>query len=395
MNLADSFILVILIATALAGVRYGIIKQIVVSAGMMISLFAVALLYNKLAFLTARSGTRSLILGLMMLAVIFLCYDICLKLGDWLRGSLLKHRKHRLVRTERLGGAVVAIFSAITIVWLVASLFGNTSGLFFSRQLGSSKLVAGVNRLVETPTVFRRLAHLLEPFSPPEAFAEAEPAFDQTDTAISREFASLDAAITRTKPAVVKINSWGCGSTTTGSGFLAGKNIIVTNAHVVAGVDRMSVQDPAGSYAAQAIWFDPKLDMAILMTETELGGTPLRLQLKTLEPGSIGEVLGFPGGLPATGDATVLKLLSASGYDIYGKAKSIRKIYVIRGAVVPGNSGGPLINSDGEVVGMVFGHSAAQDKTGYAITADQIDRGLKVAQQRNEIVKTGSCTGHK
>ncbi len=83
--------------------------------------------------------------------------------------------------------------------------------------------------------------------------------------------------------------------------------------------------------------------------------------------------------------------VTADGYDIYHEQKVIRSVYALRGDVVAGNSGGPVINSSGEVAGIIFGHSTNQNKTGYAITSDQVASTVKTAQGLNSVVSAGPC----
>ncbi|HTE57938.1 MAG TPA: MarP family serine protease [Verrucomicrobiae bacterium] len=391
-TLADVLILLILACGAFLGMRYGFIKQLAISLGMVLGLFAIAFVYGKLAFLSESSAIRTIILGILVLGIAFLCFDACLLLGTWIRKRIWA-KSHPVSVLEQSGGAIVAVVATAVVIWLGTAIFAPSLPSMAERQIDNSKLLSAINKLASVPGIFKNTAHLLDPFSSPDVFVGDEPQFDTADNAVSQQFNDLDGAVQRAKNATVKVNAWGCGSTSLGSGFLVGKRLIATNAHVIAGANRMSIQDQTGTHVAQAVWFDPSLDLAILRTASDLSAAPLSLQTKAYPPGSVSALVGYPNGQLTSQDATIMQYLSASGFDIYGKTKTLRKVYAIRSSLGPGNSGGPLINSEGQVIGMVFGHSASQNKTGYVIVADQLTGGIAVASKQATQVATGSCTG--
>jgi S1-C subfamily serine protease len=103
--------------------------------------------------------------------------------------------------------------------------------------------------------------------------------------------------------------------------------------------------------------------------------------------------LGYPGGGDFTaGPAVVIESFKATGQDIYNQGKTTREVYSIKGSVQPGNSGGPLVNKEGDVIGVIFAESTTYDDVGYALTADSVIARLNTAKNRNTIVTTGGCT---
>ncbi len=396
-NVIDGMIIVILAAAAFGGLHFGVIRQLVLSVGLFGMFIGLALVYDKLAFLTPSSGLRRVILALLMLTIAFLCCGFLLDIGAWARRRLWPHEPEQR-SSEETGGAIAGAITAVIMVWVAAAIFGPvTAGSSFGRQLETSRVLRVADTIGGVPPLLKKTVRLLGPFTAPDVFADEEPQFGGgalRDDSLDQHYSQLDAAVARAALSTVKITAWGCGSSSAGSGFLLDAHTVATNAHVIAGADRVSVHDKNGSYLARSIWFDPLLDVALLRTENDMPDAPLVLQTKPSGVGAIGGVLGYPGGSFQTGDAIILQQLNAMGYDIYGKTKTLRKVYALRGAISAGNSGGPLINTNGEVLGMVFGHSTSQPRTGYALTADQVGQALLTTRQRGDrAVGTGSCTG--
>jgi len=392
MNVADGVIVVLAVLAAYLGMRRGTIRQLSGLAGVVAGVFAAALLYDKVAFMTQDSQVRTGVLAAILIGTIFLLADLFLVAGGWLQRRV-NWRKLVGPIVDRIGSALVSAAGSIALVWLVSLLFGVVLPSMVQAQLQSSVILTGITQRRGIPPLISNVSGLLRPFGAPTVFAGQEPDLGG-GTAVDQAFESLDAAIAQSTPSVVKVMSWGCGSISNGSGFVVAPRMIATNAHVVAGSDRLTVQSGSNSLVGSVVWFDPQLDFALLRTAADLPGAPLAVNEKSLTPGTIAGVMGYPlGGGFAAGDAIVVQRLNADGLDIYGKQKVIRKIYALRGDVVPGNSGGPVVNPQGEVVGIIFGHSVTLNKTGYAITAEQIAPTIRKANDLQTVVSAGPCAG--
>jgi len=392
-NLVDIILLGTVGMAAYMGARQGFIKHVCAGIGVVGGLCVTIFAYGSFAFLSNTSGVRSLLLLILLLAVVLLCYSVSLTVGGLVqRRYAVKSRAWN--HASQVGGGVVAAATATVSFWILATIFGGVGPQWLQQQFANSQVLSVAVRAVDAPPLFRGINRLLQPFTSPTAFATAEPFFDGQQTAVNEAFDNLDTAETRTSPAVVKIQAWGCGSTAEGSGFLISKRLIMTNAHILAGAGRMSVQAGNVVFTATPIWFDPQLDDAVLMTQEDVAATPLALRTKALAAGDIGAVLGYPAnGALEVGDATVLQLLRATGYDIYGDTKITRNIYAIRASVKPGNSGGPLIDASGNVAGLVFGNSTSQLRTGYAIAASELVSVIRSVMAHQQQVGTGECAG--
>jgi S1-C subfamily serine protease len=189
----------------------------------------------------------------------------------------------------------------------------------------------------------------------------------------------------------VKIEGKGCGGIIEGSGFVASSDEVITNAHVVAGVSQVFVADEGGNHKAKVIMFDPNLDMAVLQVNG-LSGAALRMQAQTAAVGTAAAVLGYPegGGFTAK-PAAILESFTATGRNIYNSGQTKRDIYSLKGDVQQGNSGGPLIDSDGDVIGVVFAKSTSYNNVGYALTMQQIISEFNFVHGSTASVTTGSC----
>jgi S1-C subfamily serine protease len=239
------------------------------------------------------------------------------------------------------------------------------------------------------PTVIAGITELIDPNGFPQVFTGREPA-PQTTT-VSPSLTGFDAAITKTKASVVKIEGQGCGGIVDGSGFVVGDNLVATNAHVVAGIHRPYVTDANGTHLSRAIWFDPDLDFAILRTNN-LAGESLRFDTDIQPTGARAMAMGYPGGGNLDIEAAVvLDRFTAVGRNIYGQGSTARDVYELDARIIPGNSGGPVVTAEGRVIGVVFAQSTTYEHVGYALTAKKVVSEIDSALQRNQIVSTSSC----
>ncbi|GMA86550.1 hypothetical protein GCM10025868_18000 [Angustibacter aerolatus] len=200
--------------------------------------------------------------------------------------------------------------------------------------------------------------------------------------------------IVRAARSVVKVTGTAssCSRSQEGSGWVLQRGLVVTNAHVVAGVGRprLRVGGTGPSYPARVVVFDPVRDLAVLRAP-DLPAPALEPAAE-LDRGDGAVVAGFPLDGPYRLDsARVREVVTARGEDIYGGRGSVREIYSLYARVQPGNSGGPLLDAAGHVVGVVFAKSLDDDTTGYALTLDEAQPVLRAAATATSPVSTGRC----
>jgi S1-C subfamily serine protease len=201
------------------------------------------------------------------------------------------------------------------------------------------------------------------------------------------------AVVRRSEPDVVKITgiAESCSRQLEGSGFVYAPDRVMTNAHVLAGVTSPSVQTIDGrTLPAQVVLYDPKTDIAVLLVP-DLNLTPLTFA-GALSTGDTAVVAGYPenGGL-TLGAARVRDVQNARGPDIYQDRQVTRQIYSLYAKVRPGNSGGPLLTTAGDVAGVVFAAAIDDPHTGYALTAQQIAADAATGRTANTDVSTEGC----
>jgi S1-C subfamily serine protease len=262
--------------------------------------------------------------------------------------------------------------------------------------VATSRLLQAIDDVVPAPVVayadgFRESVAASE-F--PRVFAGVAP--EQIAPAPTpRADAMSPTVLARTRRSIVKVtgNAQACGRSVEGSGAVVAFQRVVTNAHVVAGMRTPFVQVGGRGvrYRSQVVLFDPKRDLAVLAVPGL--AAPALLPGRNLQRGADAVVAGFPrNGAFKSGSARVRSVLQATGNDIYGTAGARRQVYQLYAKVEPGNSGGPLLDTDGSLAGVVFAKSLDDADTGYALTFDEIRGSLLSAAAGRRPVSTGACS---
>jgi S1-C subfamily serine protease len=207
--------------------------------------------------------------------------------------------------------------------------------------------------------------------------------------------AVVDHAIGVASASAVKVEGTACGLAVAGSGAVVDSGLVVTAAHVVAGANELRIVDGTGVHRAIAIVVDPMADVAVL-SAIDLGAPPLALVAPPPHRGEVAAVLGYPGGGTLRGaPAVVLTEEVQSQLDIYGWQELRRRVLELATTVLPGTSGGPVVNRDGELLGIVFGESRDDPTIGLAVSVDDIAVAIEDARAvigaGVDAVGTGAC----
>ena len=196
------------------------------------------------------------------------------------------------------------------------------------------------------------------------------------------------------RPSTLRVEATACGNFVSGTSFAVSGSRFVTNAHVVAGADNvwLSFDGQLERIPANVVLFDPRLDIAVLQPQVQLGLTPLTMAGSLPTRGEDAAALGYAGGGPLQViPAVVSRSLAALGRDIYGDQIIAREVLELKAGVAPGDSGGPLLLPDGTVGGVVFGGSRDQADVGYALSPTDVEADVTNANGDSAPVDTGAC----
>lgn len=307
-------------------------------------------------------------------------------LGQSLRAGILSRHQHP-TELEAILGAAFSAAAVLSVAWFL--------GLSLDRAP-----VAGVADLVQRSAILRRLdaalprppaflvgvEHVIAAVPFPQTFAGLEP---ELPGALQVP-ASADTPGVRTAERVTfKVEGQGCGGTVTGSAFPYAPGYLATNAHVVSGTrpGATRIVDANGhAYGARVVLFDGAKDIAVLYAP---GLAVQPLQLGPARRGDAAAVIGYPGGGPEDVEPAVVDgSVKAQGRDIWNQNLVDRQIWVIQSNVRPGNSGGPLVDLGGKVIGVVFAASSNDPQQAYALTADEVSADLQQGQGMTAGVNT-------
>lgn len=387
MNLVDLFIVVVIVLAAAHGLTQGAALQVLSFGGFWVGLLVGAALAPVFSGFVSSSFGTAFVSLLTFLGFALVGGAIGRYAGTHAWGAL---QRRKLGAADAAVGAVVAVVAALAAVWLVAIILSAGPTQNVAHAVNNSAIVRALtDRLPPAPTVITRLQTFINTTPFPQFF-ELEPRIGEPvglpDDPVVR------AAVGAAGASTVRISGVGCGGIQTGSGFVAAPDIVVTNAHVVAGIDTVQVEDTnGGRHRATAVLFDPNLDIAVLRT-TGLSGPALPMLRGRVERGQGGAILGFPGGGRfSAGAAAVLREFQAIGRDIYGRSVTRRNVYQLQASVRQGNSGGPFVREDGVVLGMVFAASTSDPNVGYALTSLEVAPRVDEAAARTGAADTGPC----
>jgi S1-C subfamily serine protease len=389
MNLVDLAIILFALGSLARGYTIGLVRQAGSTIGFIIGLF----IGSWIGAIIVGHLTTSISKSLVSLAAVLIGGFLFMSVGEALGIRL----KQRLVRIESLDtfdgglGSVMAVATLLFAIWLGASILvlGPVNGL--QQSLRNSRILSALDaRLPPATKLLGSLNKLVDPNGFPQVFRGLEPNPNTSGTVPS--LGSLNPVVAAARPSVVKVEGTGCGGIVEGSGFVIRSDEIVTNAHVVAGVPSPKVIDANGIHNTRVIWFDPNVDIAVLQV-SNLAGKPLVLTSAEQPSNTPGVVLGYPGGGNFDAQpAAVINHFAAYGRNIYGQSSTTRDVYSLHAKVIPGNSGGPLVGTDGTVLGIVFATSTAYNNVGYALTGHQVAGELQTAERSNTTYSTGSCS---
>ncbi len=389
MLLVDVIVVILLVAAFAVGATRGLVAIAGSLAGLVIGSLLAVWAVPLIAPGVSDWEYRSLVLTVCAIAIIGLCTALGTAVGAALRRGVDRAKLRILDRILGAGGAAVAG----GLVLLLGAGAVTASGMpVVSTAVASSRVLTFLDGLTPDPLDsalaevrgfvvdegIPRIGELLQPEVAPTA-----PAIALEDPELQRAAASV---------ARISGTAYACGVSMTGSGFVAAADLIVTNAHVVAGVDTPVVELPGlDAREGRVVYFDEVDDLAVIAVDgLDAPSLPI---VPPVTAGTPVAVQGYPLGGPFTsGAAFVLSVGSAPVPDIYDEDSSPREIYSLEADVRPGNSGGPLLTDAGEVTGVVFARGADDERRGYAMTTSELLPALAGVSAAAPAVASGACT---
>jgi len=334
-------------------------------------------------------GMRLMVAALLFVSAGFAGQRVGILLGREFRRALLPEEGPARFR-DKVAGAVLAPFAVVVGLWLlVLPPLGGMAGSFSALTRHSAFARAIDAALPAPPGTSQALRRLAGPAAAPYVFDGLVPAID---TGPPPEASGLGpAVIARVSASTVKVEGVACRMERDGSGFTVAPDLVVTNAHVVAGQQRTTVIRPDGRrLKAQVAVFDPERDLALLDVPG-LGQAPLPLANGRV--GTTVAVFGHPEGQAPLeiSPAAIRQQVNALGPDLYQLGMTRRTVYVLAAELAPGDSGAGLVDADGQVVGVAFAISPDNPDKAYALAASEL-RSVRQAE-RESPARTGPCLG--
>ena len=376
-NVLDVFIALFVVVVILRGARTGFLAGVFSLVGVVVGASAGSRIASSLM-----PGDGDPIYGAgitlgSVLAFAVLGEVVARTIGGSIRDRLSSPTSETL---DGFGGAALGFALSLVLVWAVGVFALQSPPLHPAVQ--DSRILQSLIERMPSGLLTQAVADL----QPLPQIKGPEPEVSAPEGSIVGD-PDVRAASART----LRVTSRACGYSVEGSGWVAGRDLVVTNAHVVAGetATRVQVEGAGRPVPAQVIVVDKKNDLAVLRVNG-LGLTPLRLA--AAKPGEVAAVIGFPenGPLdiePARTGRTE-RVTSSNAYD-HGSVE--RFVTSFRVHVRPGNSGGPVVNKNGRVVSTIFASRTGSDNSGYGIPSRIVHRHLQTAADRTAPVYTGGC----
>ncbi len=390
-SVIDLIVLALAIGFAISGYRQGF----VIAALSFVGFVGGAALGIQLASPIATRvshGQGQVVVAVVVVLVIALIGQVAaVRIGSEIR-QRITWRSARTV--DSVLGTVVSVITVLLVSWMVATPLAASPYPSLSSAVRKSAVVREVNSVVPSPVreVYQSLRGVIDRGDFPDVFGPLSPTrvlpVEPPDPTLAR-----DPVVQRVHQSVVKVVGVApsCSRRIEGSGFVYAPGRVLTNAHVVAGVQSPTVQVDGVVRDANVVLYDPNRDVAVLAVPG-MQAPALRFSTPGASRGDSAIILGYPEDGPFfVGPARVRERENIRGPNIYNNQTVTRGAYTVRGDVRSGNSGGPLLKPDGTVLGMIFAAALDQKDTGFALTASEISGDAAQGRTANTAVSTQGC----
>jgi S1-C subfamily serine protease len=391
-SVVDLVLLVLALVFAFSGFRQGLL----VSAASLVGFFGGAIVGAQLSQPVASRVGGTTVTQVFAALVVVLAGAL---LGQVLGGAIGRALRTRVTweparMVDAVAGAVVSALAVLLVAWMVATPLATSPFTQVASSVRQSALVHAVNQAVPGPvkTVYESLRDAIDRRGIPDVL-------DPLTPTRSKEVAAPDPALA-TNPVVARVSGSvvqirgiapSCSRQIDGSGFVFAPGRVMTNAHVLAGVAHPVVTAEGKQYQATPVYDDEETDVAVLSVPG-LPQVPLQFAPAPADTGADAIIMGYPAGGPLdTRPARVRDRGDISGPDFRGTRTVMRDVYALYGLVRAGNSGGPLFDVQGRVLGVVFASAVDDKTTGYALTSGQVAKAATSGATARGAVDTGPC----
>ena len=386
MNGFDALLVALLALAAWGGSRLGLVRGAFAWLGLGVGIVVGIIFVDDVTnvFKTSSPGVRFLVALAFLLLVAVIAQTLGISIGSTVARVIPPQGPIRIL--DQLGGAVLGAFAALLVLWLLIPAVASSPG-WNARAIRGSWIAQQVQDVGgDPPSSFEALGRLVGEAPFPEVFRDLVTggAGDPPTAGIDNGVAAFVSA------SVVRVEGQACNLVLDGSGFAVAPDTVVTNAHVVAGERNTDVYTNDGRRLdAFVVAFDPSRDLAVLHVSG--AGLP-PLSFGDAPAGAVGSVIGHPGGGPLRATpARVDRLVNATGTDIYRTARTDRAVLVLAAHLAPGDSGAPLVNGAGHLMGVAFAVDPGSSNTAYALAASELEPLLATAINSTAPVTTGKC----
>ena len=397
MNVLDFVLLLAAVWFAVIGYRQGFVVGILSVIGFLggglVAVYVLPAVWNQLTE-DAPPGTFAVVAAVL---IIIVCASVGQAFTTHLGNKLRQHITWSPARAvDATGGALVNVVAMLLVAWLIGSALAGTSLPTLSKEVRNSSVLLGVSRILpqQADSWFNEFSSTLAQNGLPQVFS---PFSDEPIRAVPAPDPKLakSPVAAKAERSIVKILGTAnrCGKVLEGTGFVYGRQRVMTNAHVVGGVAEPTVQigGVGRVYNAKVVLYDWKRDIAVLDVPA-LEAPALEFAEKDATRGDGAIVAGFPeNGAYDVRSARVRDRVDADGPDIYHRDRVRRNIYSLYTTIRQGNSGGPLLTPDGKVYGVIFAKSLDNSSTGYALTADEVRGAAQRGRSAARRVDSQNC----
>ncbi|MET8730744.1 MULTISPECIES: MarP family serine protease [unclassified Streptomyces] len=399
MNVLDILLLLAAVWFAVIGYRQGFVVGILSVIGFLggglVAVYLLPVIWDRVT----EDAEVSTAVAIGAVVVVIICASIGQAFTTHLGNKLRRYITWSPARAlDATGGALVNVVAMLLVAWMIGLLLAGTSLPTLGKEVRNSSVLLGVDRVMpdQAPTWFQDFSSVLAQNGFPQVFS---PFANEPITEVKAPDPALvgSPVAARAKKSIVKVvgTAPSCGKVLEGTGFVFSERRVMTNAHVVGGVDEPTVQigGEGRLYDAKVVLYDWQRDIAVLDVP-DLKARPLQFTGPDddAETGDSAIVAGFPeNGAYDVRSARVRARINADGPDIYHRGTVRRDVYSLFATVRQGNSGGPLLTPEGKVYGVVFAKSLDDPDTGYALTADEIREDIEIGRTANQQVDSQGC----